>query len=128
MIGIILVTNDSCLAFFKNAFFPFAFNQIKRSNFCYIIFINLVQKLTYKSLVLHGVCSNQILQIFNLYQGCRIPGSGGARAPPVFKIFKTLSHKNAIKPSKNTFYRGLCTPRNPRHPQFSRGCDSPEVC
>ena len=60
-------------------------------------------------------------------QGCRISGSGGARAPPVFKMAKILSHKNAIKPPKNAFYRGLCTPRYPRHPQFSRGCDSPEL-
>ena len=30
----------------------------------------------------------------SLDQGCRIPGSGGAQAPPVFR---TLSHKNAIK-------------------------------
>ena len=34
------------------------------------------------------------LAIFQ-FQGCRIPGSGGAQAPPVFR---TLSHKNAIKP------------------------------
>ena len=37
--------------------------------------------------------------IESIKQGCRIPGSGGegggAQAPPVFK---TLSHKNAIKP------------------------------
>ena len=33
-------------------------------------------------------------------QGCRIPGSGGACAPPVFR---TLSHKNAIKPDNLHF-------------------------
>ena len=33
-------------------------------------------------------------------QGCRIPGSGGACAPPVFR---TLSHKNAIKPENLRF-------------------------
>ena len=33
-------------------------------------------------------------------QGCRIPGSGGAQAPPVFG---TLSHKNAIKPENLRF-------------------------
>ena len=33
-------------------------------------------------------------------QGCRIPGSGGAQAPPVFR---TLSHKNAIKPKNLRF-------------------------
>ena len=40
------------------------------------------------------------LQKLKLYQGCRIPGSGGAQAPPVFR---TLSHKNAIKPENLRF-------------------------
>ena len=40
---------------------------------------------------------SQIQPKIMLIQGCRIPGSGGAQAPPVFR---TLSHKNAIK-SKN---------------------------
>ena len=53
-----------------------------------------------------------------LDQGGRIPGSGGARAPPVFKIIKTLSHKNAIKPQKILFI-GVCAPPDiPGTPSF----------
>ena len=55
-------------------------------------------------------------------QGCRIPGSGDARAPPVFR---TLSHKNAIKP-KNLHFSGVWAPPDCSwHPQFSGGCDTP---
>ena len=43
---------------------------------------------------------SEMLAFKVIAQGCRIPGSGGAQAPPVFR---TLSHKNAIKPKNLRF-------------------------
>ena len=45
-------------------------------------------------------CEQMTQSTYLAIQGCRIPGSGGAQAPPVFR---TLSHKNAIKPENLRF-------------------------
>ena len=79
----------------------------------------LMKRLSY----LHSVCSS----IYNIFkrgfgsnfrfiQGCRIPGSGGAQAPPVFR---TLSHNNAIKPKNLHFFGVWAPPDCSRHPHFS---------
>ena len=53
------------------------------------------------SLLIFEISFTKVENIRNsLKQGCRIPGSGGAQAPPVFR---TLSHKNAIKPENLRF-------------------------
>ena len=98
---ILIVTVVLCDKSIKVYFF---YKTLIRKDFHFVLIDNFVYFL-FTYLEVNCTCSISIVSVTNpvaikLFQGCRIPGSGGAQAPPVFR---TLSHKNAIKPEKLRF-------------------------